>query len=171
MKVVVILFCALLSVQASNDHKVAEVERLQAFEGLNQFFEGFINGFKTSDLDTICLLSVRDLNGQGKDFLQYFAQFFQTGNFNNVWFALRELNEWANALDSALSDCNISLLITRIEEVYTLQQITAISTRFALNTDQLILDWQNFVGSWGTDWNTCGEAVGNILSITLGYSI
>ena len=167
MKGICIFLVVLLAVQAQNSE--TEVAVTSAFSNLKVFAEGFLGGFVSSNT-SYSVLSYRELESQWGAVVEAATGLVYSGNINFLWVAISNLDIWADGLDGTLSDCNLSLLIARVTEIVTLQELSSIVARISLNTNKLISDWSTLFTNLAEP-AVAGKALGEIFSTILGYTI
>jgi hypothetical protein len=133
------------------------------------FIQGFVNGVETPGNNGAC---VTDVNGMEPLFIDIYTNVKAVigGNYFDILSLVSEVKTAWTDIEGFNGDCDVNGLISVIESLGTLQGWANVAENFMANIQTITTDAGAFL-SCPSEAEQCGESLGEILRLTLGWGL
>lgn len=141
----------------------------RGYVSASAFIQGFVNGVEVPGNNGAC---VTDVNGMEPLFEDIYNNVKSVigGNYLDILSLVSEVKTAWTDIEGFNGDCNVNGLITVIESLGTLQGWTNVAENFMANFATISSDASAFL-SCPSEAEQCGESLGEILRLTLGWGL
>ena len=145
-------------------------QRLRSVNDAVEFFGGLVSGLqKNPDSPDACITNLNTLNS---DFNQIISevQKFLGGNVFVITTIIEDVKNIVAKLDGFAGDCNISGLEGILEGLVTPQGWQQLITNYIANSATINSDFEGVL-KCSSDYKSCGQDIGTIFKLVLGWGI
>ena len=133
------------------------------------FLSGFISGIETPGSDGTCVTDVEGLSGLADNIIADVEKAFG-GNIAAALEAFTDIKKLLSDVEGFNGDCDLSGLVSALENLGTTAGWVAVAKNFIANLGTIESDASAFT-TCTTSPGQCGYSLGEILRLTLGWSL
>lgn len=141
----------------------------RGYMSTSAFIQGFVNGVEVPGNNGAC---VTDVNGMEPLFTDIYNNIKAVigGNYFDILSLVSEVKTAWSDIEGFNGDCDVNGLISVIESLGTLQGWATVASNFMANIQTITTDAGAFLNC-PSEAEQCGESLGEILRLTLGWGL